>query len=77
MALARATSYSSSRKCNALNSREISTVTGFSVFVLLQFVLVHDPLSELFRMIRREVTGSKELLAALVDPLVGHPLGAG
>lgn len=70
MALARATSYSSSRKCNALNSREISPVIRFGVVVLLQLVLVHDPLSELFRMVWREVTRPKELLAALVDPLV-------
>lgn len=77
MALARTTSYSSSRKCNALNSREISTVVSFSVVVLLQLVLVHDPLSELFRMVWREFARPKELLTALVDPLVGHPLGTG
>lgn len=56
---------------NALDSREISIFFSVvAVAFLLQLVLVHDPLSDLFRMVRLEAARPPELLAVLVDPLV-------
>ena len=56
---------------NALDLREISIIFS-AVVVILQLILVHDTLSELFRVVRLEAARPPELLAALVDPLVGH-----
>lgn len=59
------------RATPSLDSREISIIViSSAVVVLLKFVFVDDPLSELFRVVRLELARSQELLAALVDPLV-------